>query len=154
MPKFIIIVYELREVPTIIVWDTEKDIEHTNFVARKGDIFTDYITGKNSKLGFACFNKYIVDLDISIPNPYLFKSRSDNSFYWGQGMKVNSNEDVLLSAGTIVTPICHKDIYFFKNKSLQMLDAQKVVSVFIILNKSIELLHGQEISSIRLSRGL
>lgn len=50
--KYLIINYELSEARTFIVWDTEKNMEHTNFLGRKEDLFLDYIIGKNSKLGF------------------------------------------------------------------------------------------------------
>ena len=51
-PRYLIIIYELSEVRTIIVWDTESNMEHTNFLGRKEDTFNDYIMGKNSMLGF------------------------------------------------------------------------------------------------------
>lgn len=34
----------------------------------------------------------------------------------------------MLGSGTLVTPLCYKDIYYYKNKSLDNLDVQKVVS--------------------------
>jgi hypothetical protein len=45
-----------------------------------------------------------------------------------QGIRINKNEDVMLGSGTLVTPLCYKDIYYYKNKSLDNLDVQKVVS--------------------------
>ena len=50
--RYLIIIYLLNEASTIIVWDTEKDIEHNNFLGRKDDELYDYLMGKNSKLGF------------------------------------------------------------------------------------------------------
>jgi hypothetical protein len=63
-PKFILLFYLIGDALTIIVWDIEKDIEHLNFLGRKTDNHTDYVSGKNSKLGFLCFREYIVDLDV------------------------------------------------------------------------------------------
>ena len=51
-PKYLIIFYDLVGATTIIVWDTEKNIEYTNFLGRKEDRFLDYITGDKSNLGF------------------------------------------------------------------------------------------------------
>jgi len=42
-------------------------------------------------------------------------------------MRINANEDVMLGNGTMITPLCYKDIYFYKNKSLDNLDVKKVV---------------------------
>lgn len=126
--KFLIMFYELCEATTVIVWDTEKDIEHSNFLGRKDDEFKDYVYGTNSKLGFLCFDKYIVDLDICVPIPFMSKKISTDQAIWCQGVRINNNEDVMLNNGTLITPICFKDIYYFKNKSLTNLDVQKVVS--------------------------
>lgn len=104
-PRYLIIIYELGEATTIIVWDTEKDIEHTNFLGRKEDTFKDYITGKNSLLGFLCFDNYIVDLDLGVPIPFMSKNYDTNDRIWGQGIRINSNEDVMLGNGTMITPL-------------------------------------------------
>jgi hypothetical protein len=57
------------------------------------------------------------------------KKNSTSCQYWTQGIRINSNEDILLSCGTIVTPLCYKDIYYHKSKSLTDLDVQKIVSI-------------------------
>lgn len=142
--KFIIFIYEIREVTTIIVWDTENDIEHSNFLGRKGDNFVDYIVGTNSKLGFACFDKYTVDLDICVPIPFMAKKNFIADHYRSQGIRISTNEDILLSDGTVVTPVCHRDIYYWRNKSLENLDPKKIVSILTL--KPLDVLFGQEIS--------
>jgi len=61
--RHIILIYQFSQVVTIVIWDIEKDIEHTNFLARQGDVFTDYLSyGKSwtkdsddHRLGHACF---------------------------------------------------------------------------------------------------
>jgi len=127
--KYVIFFYEIYEAMTIIVWDMEKDIEHSHFLGRKKDSFVDYVAGKNSKLGLVWFKEYIVDLDLCIPIPFMTKKNSTSCQYWTQGIRINSNEDILLSCGTIVTPLCYKDIYYHKSKSLTDLDVQKIVSI-------------------------
>jgi hypothetical protein len=126
-PRYLIFFYDLSGAITVIVWDLEVDIEHANFLSKKEDNFIDYITGKNSKLGFVCFDKYIVDLDICIPIPFMSMKYKPSERFWGQGVKINTTEDVILGNGTIITPMCYKDIYFYKNKSLANLDEQKIV---------------------------
>lgn len=127
LSQFVLFFYKLGECFTIVVWDLEKDVENSNFSSRSKDVFIDYITGKKSKLGLACFNEYIVDLDNGIPNPFMSKKSSAIKNAWCQGMRINSSEDMLLSLGTIVTPLCHKDIYFYKNKNLDNMDIKKMV---------------------------
>ena len=63
LSKFILLFYQFTNNQTIIVWDCDKEMEDWNFTWRREDEFKDYLTGKNSKLGFLCFNNYIVDLD-------------------------------------------------------------------------------------------
>lgn len=123
---------------TCIVWDLDSDIEHSNFLGRKKDKFVDYVTGKNSKLGFVCFEEYIVDLDLCIPIPFMTKRLKTKEDFWGQGIRINQNEDIMLSSGTIVTPLCYKDIYYHKNKGLSNLDVQKIVSKLLL---ALELLY-------------
>jgi hypothetical protein len=126
-PRYLILFYMLSDAMTVIVWDLETDIEHANFLSRKEDVFMDYITGKNSKLGFVMFDKYIVDLDVGIPIPFMSRKRETVERFWGQGIRINTTEDVILANGTVITPMCYKDIYFYKNKGLTNLDVQKVV---------------------------
>lgn len=61
--QYIILFYLLNGAMTIIIWDIEKNIEHSSFFGRKEDKFLDYVTGRDSKLGYACFDKYLVNLD-------------------------------------------------------------------------------------------
>lgn len=103
--KFLIMFYELNEAMTVIVWDTDKDIEHSNFLGRKDDSFKDYVYGTNSKLGFLCFDKYIVDLDICVPIPFMSKKQSTDEAIWSQGVRINNTEDVMLNTGTLITPL-------------------------------------------------
>lgn len=126
--KFIILFYMLNGALAIIVWDIENDIEHSNFFGRKEDNFSDYITGAKSKLGYACFDKYIVNLDNCIPIPFISKQQSIDPTLWGQGTRINKNEEVILSLGTINTSICYKDIVYSCNSDFKLLDIQKVVS--------------------------
>lgn len=49
--------------------------------------------------------------------------------FWGQGIRINKSEDVMLACGTLITPICFKDIYYHKNQSMENLDVMKVVSI-------------------------
>lgn len=125
-PRYLIILYSLGSAKTIIVWDIEKDIEHTNFFSKSDDDFIDYFTSAKSKLGFVAFDQYIVDLDISVPIPFMSKKYPVDQRYWAQGVRINSKEDVILSCGTLITPLCYKDIYYYKNKTLTNLDFQKV----------------------------
>ncbi|CAI2381450.1 unnamed protein product [Moneuplotes crassus] len=126
-PRYLIILYDLGGAKTVIVWDIERNIEHTNFLGRKDDQFLDYISGKNSILGFLCFDQYIVDLDLGVPIPFMSKNKITEDRLWGQGMRINSSEDVMLGNGMMITPLCYKDIYYYKNKSLDNLDVQKVM---------------------------
>ena len=41
-------------------------------------------------------------------------------------MRINTSEDILLNLGTIITPICCKDIYYSKMRSVENLDIEKV----------------------------
>ena len=125
--QYVNLFYKLGESMTIVVWDLEKNYEHTNFSSRQDDTFKDFFTGTNSKLGIVSFDKYIVDLDNGIPNPFMNKKYSINQKNWTQGCRINSDEDMILSLGTIITPLCHKDIYYSKYKSLDNLDYQKIV---------------------------
>lgn len=127
-PKYILLFYLISDALTIIVWDIEKDVEHLNFLGRKSDTHTDYLSGKNSKLGFLCFKEYIVDLDVCVPIPFMTMKIRTDILVANQGIRINKNEDVMLGGGTLVTPLCYKDIYYYKNKSLDNLDVQKVVS--------------------------
>lgn len=128
-PKYLIIIYKLSEAITFIVWDTETNMEHTNFLGRKEDEFLDYIVGKNSELGFLLFNNYIVDFDLGVPIPFMVAKEVTVERFWAQGMRINKSEDVILGSGTIISPLCYKDIYYNKNKTIDNLDVQKVVSV-------------------------
>ena len=126
MSQYVNILYKLGESLTIVVWDLKKDIEHSNFSSREGDVFMDYITGKKSKLGIACFDNYIVDLDNGIPNPFVSKSIPSNEKYWCQGLRINSAENMLLSLGTIDTPLSKVDIQYFAENSKLKMDLNKV----------------------------
>uniref|UniRef100_A0A7S3JKB8 Ion transport domain-containing protein n=1 Tax=Euplotes harpa TaxID=151035 RepID=A0A7S3JKB8_9SPIT len=46
---------------------------------------------------------------------------------WCQGVRINGNEDVILSNGTLITPLSYRDIYFRKYPSMENLDIQKVI---------------------------
>lgn len=59
---------------TIVAWDLIKDIEHSNFSSIGVSQFVDYMEGKHSMLGYACFTMYIVNLDIGIPIPFISKT--------------------------------------------------------------------------------
>ena len=124
--QYVNLFYKLGKSLTIVVWDLKKDIEHSNFSSREGDVFMDYITGKKSELGIVCFDKYIVDLDNGIPNPFVSKSIPSNEKYWCQGLKINLAEDMLLSLGTIDTPLSKIDIQYFEDKSNNYMDLNKV----------------------------
>ena len=82
MSQYVNFFYKLGESITIVVWDLEEDIEYSHFSSREGDIFMDYITGNKSELGIVCFDKYIVDLDNGIPNPFVSKKKPSNEKYW------------------------------------------------------------------------
>lgn len=126
MSQYVNFFYKLGESITIVVWDLEEDIEYSHFSSREGDIFMDYITGNKSELGIVCFDKYIVDLDNGIPNPFVSKKKPSNEKYWWQGLKINSAEDMLLSLGTIETSLCKSDIQYSSDRSYYSLDFRKV----------------------------
>ena len=50
-PKSIILVYKLSQVITIVVWNVVENIEHTHFLAREGDVLTDYLSSTSKTLG-------------------------------------------------------------------------------------------------------
>ena len=127
LSNFITFFYKLGNSNTVIVWDVDNDCEHSNFSSRAEDKFTDYFTGKDSKYGYLWYDTYIVDLDLWIPNPFIKKKTGIEPYLWNQGMRINTNEDVILTKGTIYTPIWHKDIYYNKNRSIDNLDLQKVI---------------------------
>lgn len=68
-PDYIHLIYKLDDDYMILIWDRKKDCEHSNFIS-SGEVFLDYMVSKRSKLGFVSFDKYIVDLDNGIPNPF------------------------------------------------------------------------------------
>ena len=76
MSQYVNLFYKLGESITIVVWDLEENYEHSNFSSRQDDEFKDFLTGANSVLGIVCFDKYIVDLDNGIPNPFMSKKYS------------------------------------------------------------------------------
>ena len=82
---------------TIVAWDLEKDIEHSNFSSKGNSVFMDYMEGKNSMLGYACFSLYIVNLDIGIPIPFISKSKGSIPVNWSQGLRINAAEDVVVN---------------------------------------------------------
>ena len=124
---FILLVYQFENnTTTIICWNIDEDHEHSNFSSQPGDLFIDYFTDRNSKLGFASFNNYIVDMDNCIPNPFIKRTERDEERFWLQGMKANFNQDMFLNKGYLVSSICFKDIYYNKYKSLDLLDIEKV----------------------------
>ena len=61
--RHVILIYLLNKVTTIVIWDVVSDMEHDNFLARKGDVITDYLVSNNKitkdpdarNLGYACF---------------------------------------------------------------------------------------------------
>ena len=82
---------------TIVAWDLEKDIEHSNFSSKGNSVFMDYMEGKHSMLGYACFSLYIVNLDIGIPIPFISKSKGSIPVNWSQGLRINAAEDVVVN---------------------------------------------------------
>jgi len=124
----VIFFYKMKDCITIIIWDIKHKREHRHFLSRKEDSFTEYVTCKSSDLGFAWFNNYIVNLDVWIPIPFMQKLQRAPIHLWCQGTRINYDEDVLLSWGTVITPLWYKDIHYHGNKSLANLDFQKLVS--------------------------
>ena len=126
-PNYLLLFYRIEKSMTIVAWDLENDIEHSNFLSKGLATFTDYIIGKSSKLGFACFSKYIVNLDTGIPIPFISKTNALNPSFWNQGLKMNLTEEMIVSWGEIITPVCQRDIYSKKNPSFDTMDYRKFV---------------------------
>ena len=61
--RHVILIYNLNQVTTIVIWDVISDMEHANFLAREGDVMTDYLVSNNKimknpgdyNLGYVCF---------------------------------------------------------------------------------------------------
>ena len=111
--NIILLFYQLEgNAITVICWDIDEDREYSSFSSRPDDIFKDYFTDKTSKLGLLSFNKYIVDLDNGIPNPFVIKKDPILETQWLHGMKANFAQDMFLSNGTLLSPYWFKDIFF------------------------------------------
>lgn len=73
-----------------------------------------------------------MDLDLGVPIPFMVVKDRTRERFWGQGIRINKSEDVMLVNGSLITPLCYKDIYYHKNKSMDNLDVQKVVRIFVV----------------------
>lgn len=98
-----------------------------NFSSRNDYIFFKYYgTGKNSRFGYAVFDHFIVNLDNGIPNPFIKDENLLKECNWTQGMRVNSNEDIVLCNCIMITQVSYKDIYYSKLRSIDNLDFRKI----------------------------
>lgn len=85
---------------SFIVWNVVNDFELTSFHECNTDLtYQCYLNGARSRLGYIIFDKYIVNLDFCLPNPFSgYEFHMVNSDINCQGYKINTIESVCIQA--------------------------------------------------------
>lgn len=104
-------------------------MEATSFHSIQDDIsFDAYIRGEGSRFGYIFFNKYYVNLDTGLPNPFIHigdNSLTESKLGITTGYLMNPDEDLTLNKDFFMSPANLSDFNFRQNY-LKTLNTQEV----------------------------
>ena len=82
-----------------MVWDIKKNMEHAFFTSRSKDRTVGHINGLASDLGYLVFDNYIVNLDDSLPIPFLKTGIRYTQENTHQGCLIDDEEEIIIING-------------------------------------------------------
>jgi hypothetical protein len=150
-PDYFLIFYMFSDTENIIIWDIKNNKEYNHFSTRKGDQFLFYCHGGQnhytgdeeianrafgySELGYLVFNKYFVDMDNMIPNPFIqAKDKDLAENYWSMGQRMSQCGNYVIINGNLLTLYSYLDIFF--RSEITESKSNSLASCMYFINKS------------------